>query len=345
MSNEILQSQPCQPNTSWDGFSLQELKHMRSGVMSTLADYVTTFGQSMLREYGERVHKIAIDADFTCPNRDGNKGRGGCSFCNNASFSPNGIQPAAIPSQIEAGKSVIRRRTRAQRYIAYFQAYTNTYANIDKLRATYDQALAQSDVIGLSVGTRPDCVSLAVIKLLANYQAAGFDIWLELGLQSSFDDTLARVNRGHGFTEYRKAVELAHKYGLKVCTHLMLGLPGEGKSHAYTTLQRVLSQDVEGLKIHPLHVVEGTRLANQWRRGEYTPLEFSDYIDTVCDLIEMTPVEVVYHRLTGTASADILLAPAWCGKKWQVLNAIKTELRQRNTCQGVYKGSDRLCQH
>jgi radical SAM protein (TIGR01212 family) len=345
MSSEFLQSQPYQQNTSWDEFSLQELKHMRSGVMSTLADYVTTFGQSMLRIYGERVHKIAIDADFTCPNRDGSKGHGGCSFCNNASFSPNGIKPATIPSQIKAGKSVIRKRTRAQRYIAYFQAYTNTYANIDKLRAAYDQALAQSDVIGLSVGTRPDCISHPAIELLASYQTAGFDIWLELGLQSSFDDTLARVNRGHGFTEYSKAVETAHKYGLKVCTHLMLGLPGEDKSHAYTTLQRVLDQDVEGLKIHPLHVVKGTRLANQWQRGEYTPLEFTEYIDTVCDLIEMTPVEVIYHRLTGTASSDKLLAPAWCGKKWQVLNAIKSELRQRNTCQGVHKKSDRLCQH
>ena len=314
-------------------------------VKTTLADYVNTFGKAMLNCYGERIHKIAIDADFTCPNRDGSKGYGGCSFCNNNSFSPNGPQPATIPSQIKAGQSVIRRRTRALRYIAYFQAYSNTYASIDKLRATYDLALAQQNVVGLSVGTRPDCVSPAVVKLLAGYQNEGYEIWLELGLQSSFDDTLARVDRGHNFTDYREAVDSAHRHGLKVCTHLMLGLPGEAKSRAYTTLQRVLSQGVEGLKIHPLHVVKGTRLANQWRSNEYTPLEFTDYIDTVCDLIEMTPPEVIFHRLTGTASTNILLAPTWCNKKWQVLNGIMMELEHRNTWQGVFAGLDRQCQN
>jgi radical SAM protein (TIGR01212 family) len=170
-------------------------------------------------------------------------------------------------------------------------------------------------------------------------------VWLELGLQSSFDHTLERVNRGHGYAEYHQAVLQARSRGLKVCTHLMIGLPGEDRSHACTTLHRVLDHGVEGLKIHPLHVVRGTRLANEWRRGEYMPLEFADYITTVCDLIEMTPPEVVFHRLTGTASANLLLAPLWCGKKWQVLNAIKAELECRSTYQGIYAGCDHLCQH
>jgi len=151
-------------------------------VKSTLADYVSTFGQEMLERYGERVHKIAIDATFTCPNRDGTKGRGGCTFCNNASFSPNGLKPKSIASQIDAGKNVTQKRTGALRYIAYFQAYTNTYGNIDELRSIYDQALAQENIEGLSVGTRPDCVPQPVLELLAEYQQQGYEVWLELGL-------------------------------------------------------------------------------------------------------------------------------------------------------------------
>ncbi len=286
--------------------------------------------------YGKRVHKIAIDATFTCPNRDGSKGRGGCTFCNNASFSPNGLKPESIPSQVDAGKTVIKKRTGALHYIAYFQAYTNTYGSIETLRSTYDQALEQENIVGLSVGTRPDCVPKPVLELLADYQQHGYEVWLELGLQSSFDETLERVNRGHTYSEYIAAVDAADKYKLKVCTHLMLGLPGEDKSHALITLDRVLSHGVAGLKIHPLHVVKGTRLANEWRRNEYTPLEINDYIDTVCDMIELTPIDVSYHRLTGTAPDKILLAPSWCGKKWQVLNAIKTELEYRGTYQGIY---------
>jgi uncharacterized protein len=309
----------------------------------TLANYVNTFGQSIKSRYGKRVHKIAIDATFTCPNRDGSKGRGGCTFCNNASFSPNGLKPKTISSQIDAGKNVIRKRTGALHYIAYFQAYTNTYGDIDDLRSIYDQAFAQQNIVGLSVGTRPDCVPEPVLELLASYQQQGYEVWLELGLQSSFDETLERVNRGHDYKEYIAAVDAAHKYKLNVCTHLMLGLPGEDKSHALTTLDRVLSQGVAGLKIHPLHVVKGTRLANEWRRKEYTPLEFNDYIETVCDMIELTPIDVSYHRLTGTAPDKILLAPSWCGKKWQVLNAIKTELEHRGTYQGIYSECANVC--
>jgi radical SAM protein (TIGR01212 family) len=288
----------------------------------------------MLKCCGEKVHKIAIDATFTCPNRDGSKGRGGCTFCNNASFSPNGLKPKTIHSQVKAGKEVIKKRTGALRYIAYFQAYTNTYDNVENLRSTYDQALSQENIIGLSVGTRPDCISEPVFELLAAYQSQGYEVWLELGLQSSFDETLKRVNRGHNYQEYFTAVEAAHAYKIKVCTHLMLGLPGEDKSHALITLQRVLSQGIAGLKIHPLHVVKGTHLANEWRRKEYKSIQFNEYIETVCDMIESTPADIIYHRLTGTASKKILLSPSWCNKKWFVLNEIKNELKRRNTYQG-----------
>ena len=299
-----------------------------------LSDYVATFGQAMLRRYGERVHKIALDAGFTCPNRDESKGRGGCTFCNNASFSPNGRRPPAIARQIEAGRAVVARRTGARYVLAYFQAYTNTYGGVDQLRALYDEALAQPGVIGMSVGTRPDCVPLEVLDLLQGYRDAGYEVWLELGLQSSFDATLRRVNRGHGYSEYRTAVRAARSRGMPVCTHLILGLPGEGTSHYRTTLARVIDLGVDGLKLHPLHVVKGTQLANEWRRGRYQPIPEDEYVELAADLIEMTPADVLYHRVTGTASPGILLAPSWCGHKWRVLNGIEAALRRRGTAQG-----------
>jgi len=295
----------------------------------TLAKYVNTFGQVMLARYGERVHKIAIDAGFTCPNRDGSIGRGGCTFCNNVSFSPNGRQPDNIAEQIESGRQVIRKRTGAKKYIAYFQAYTNTYADTRELSRLYGQALKEPDVIGLDVGTRPDCVPDEVLDLLADYQQQGYEVWLELGLQSAHDVTLDHVNRGHGFDEYKQATLRARSRGIKVCTHLILGLPGESSEHYIESHERVLELGVDGLKFHPLHVVKGTQLANEWRRGEYQPITMADYVSNVVELIGRTPDDVIFHRVTGTASSDVLLAPEWCSKKWKVINAITQALAKR----------------
>ncbi|MEA3641534.1 MAG: TIGR01212 family radical SAM protein [Lamprobacter sp.] len=315
----------------------------------TLADRVNTFGVDLVRRYGRRVHKLAIHAGFTCPNRDGSKGRGGCSFCNNISFSPNADSRTAhqvasttrsapersVAEQIEAGRRVLRKRTGAKRFFAYFQAYTNTYDDIARLSALYRQALDEPDVIGLSVGTRPDCVPDAVLDLLAGYRAEGYEIWLELGLQSAFDSTLARVNRGHSFADYRRTVRAARLRGIPVCTHLIIGLPGEGRDAALETLARVVALGTDGLKLHPLHVVRHTLLAHQWSRGGYQPLAMDDYIEIAADLIERTPHDVLYHRVTGTAQREILLAPEWCSKKWIVLNGIENALRRRGTCQGA----------
>lgn len=310
-----------------------------------LTDRVNTFGQYIQTKYGEKVHKVAINAKFTCPNRDGTKGWGGCTFCNNRSFSPEHKVPGSICSQVENGRSVIRRRTGARLLIAYFQAYTNTYSDIGHLRRLYDEALAQLNVIGLAVGTRPDCVPSAVLDLLSEYQQQGYEVWLELGLQSSFDDTLARVNRGHDFNDYRMAVRDARARRLPVCTHLIIGLPGETDTHARTSLIRVLELGVDGIKLHPLHVVRNTLLARQWRRSHYNPLILEDYVRIVCELIELTPPHIVFHRLTGTAPKNMLLAPEWCGHKWTVINAIHTELFKRCTYQGVHTHSfDEACQ-
>ncbi len=298
-----------------------------------LSDRVNTFGQWLLRRFGERVHKISLDAGFTCPNRDGAKGIGGCTFCNNASFSPN-HRTEPLAAQLASGRQAIARGTRAKLFIAYFQAYTNTYDRVERLRALYEPVLAESDIVGLAVGTRPDCVPSEALDLLASYRDRGLEVWLELGLQSAFDDTLARVNRGHGLADYRAAVAAAHRRNIPVCTHLIVGLPGETEAHYHATLDTVLALGVDGLKLHPLHVVKHTLLAQQWRHGEYRPLDMMEYIRIAADLIERTPPEVIYHRVTGTASRDILLAPEWCSMKWNVLNGIEGELRRRDHRQG-----------
>lgn len=294
-----------------------------------LSDYVNTFGQDLLRRYGERVHKLTINAGFTCPNRDGTKGRGGCTFCNNVSFNPNARRPVPIATQLENGRQVIAKRTGARRFIAYFQAYTNTYADIRHLTSLYEETLAEPDVVGLSIGTRPDCVLDEVLDLLVSYQQRGYEVWLELGLQSAFDDTLERIHRGHNFAEYQQAVRATRQRGIPLCTHLIIGLPGEERWHNLETLARVLELGVEGLKLHPLHVVKHTILAKQWRQGMYQPLDMSTYVSIAADMIERTPSNIVYHRVTATASLDILLTPTWCNKKWAVLNAITAELYRR----------------
>jgi radical SAM protein (TIGR01212 family) len=304
--------------------------------MTTLAEQVPTFGQYLLNRYGERVHKIALDTAFTCPNRDGSKGHGGCTFCNNVSFSPNGRTPKPIHEQLRAGREVIRKRTGATKYLAYFQAYTNTYDKLERLAQRYNEALAERDMVGLSIGTRPDCVPEEVLDLLSDYQAKGYEIWLELGLQSAFDETLSRVNRGHGFAEYEDAVLRARARGLKVCTHMIAGLPGESAQHNLESLRQITELGTDGLKLHPLHVVKGTQLANSWRAGEYRPLTLNEYIQIAADLVEHTPANIVWHRLTGTASQTILLAPNWCICKWRVLNGIARELqRRRASCRQV----------
>jgi radical SAM protein (TIGR01212 family) len=299
-----------------------------------LSDRINTFGQNLLHRHGERVHKIALDAGFTCPNRDGTKGRGGCSFCNNVSFSPDADVRLELGAQIAKARLAIAKRTRARKFIAYFQAYTNTYDKVDALETLYRVALDEPDMIGIAVGTRPDCVTSDVLDLLDRFRDQGLEVWLELGLQSSFDKTLERINRGHTFAEYRSTALAARQRGIPLCTHLIVGLPGETETHCHTTLDRVLEIGVDGLKLHPLHVVKHTLLAHQWRQGEYLPLAREEYIGMAANLIERTPQDIIYHRVTATATRDILLAPGWCAEKWNVLNGIESELRQRGTRQG-----------
>lgn len=291
---------------------------------------INTFGHAMRQRYGCTVHKLPLDVGFTCPNRDGTVGRGGCSFCNNRSFTPGARPRAGVTEQLDTGACIAGRLTGARKFIAYFQAYTNTYAEIDRLRELYASALLYPGVIGLSVGTRPDCVPDEVLDLLCGYRDRGLEVWLELGLQSAFDQTLMRVNRGHGYAEYHQAVRRARRRGLQVCTHLIVGLPGEHSRLSLVSLGRVLDEGTDGLKIHPLHVVRGTRLAREWREGGYHALSEQDYVEVVSEMICRTPHDVIFHRLTGTAPPDLLLAPDWCAGKWRVLNAIARRVHSMN---------------
>lgn len=309
-----------------------------------LSDRINTYGQDAMRRYGERVHKIALDGGFTCPNRDGTKGTGGCTFCNNVSFSPTAGSRISVTQQIEQAKYAISQRTRANYFIAYFQAYTNTYAEVGQLAAIYEEALQLPGMVGISVGTRPDCVSGEVLDLLDSYRRRGLEVWLELGLQSAFDETLARVNRGHTLADYRRTAQAARKRGIPLCTHLIIGLPGEDESHCHASLDAVLDIGVDGLKIHPLHVVKHTLLAHQWRRGGYQPLTQREYIRIAVDMIERTPADIPFHRVTATASKVILLAPEWCSSKWNVLNGIEQELRRRDSRQGCRAGMPFIAQ-
>ncbi len=302
---------------------------------------IYSFGDYLKQRFVLRTQKVTVNAGLGCPNRDGSKGRGGCIYCNNKSFNPNAPQRTPdIAAQIEEGRRAVYRRTGAVQVLAYFQAYSNTYAPLGRLRVLYEQALQCPGVVGLVIGTRPDCVSEEVLDLLASYRAHGHEVWLEYGLQSAHESTLARINRGHGFAEYQWAVNETRQRNLPVCTHLILGLPGEDRDMMLQTLAKVRETGADGIKFHPLHVVKNTLLAHQWRQGNVPLLSQAGYVSLVCDMLERIPPDWAVHRLTGTASADILLGPDWCAHKWSVLNDIHAGMRRRGSWQGSALGVD-----
>ncbi|RTG02485.1 TIGR01212 family radical SAM protein, partial [Serratia marcescens] len=269
-----------------------------------LPQLVNMFGADLQRRYGEKIHKLTLHGGFGCPNRDGTLGRGGCTFCNVASFADEAMQRQSIAEQLAQQAA---RVDRARRYLAYFQAYTSTYAEVERLEAMYRQALAQSAMVGLCVGTRPDCVPAAALDLLTGYREQGYEVWLELGLQTAHDKTLKRINRGHDFRCYQQTARLARQRGLKVCCHLIVGLPGETQRDHLLTLQRVTQTGVDGIKLHPLHVVTGSTLARAWQAGRLPELALEDYAASAGEMIRHTPGDVVYHRLSASARSPTLL--------------------------------------
>ena len=284
--------------------------------------------------FGCRVQKITIDAGFSCPNRDGAVSSEGCIYCN-ARGSGTGAHTKglSVTEQLIQGKRVLSKRYKAKKFIAYFQAFSNTYAPVEKLKTLYEEALAVDDVVGLSIGTRPDCVDESVLELLQGY-GKNHLVWIEYGLQSAHDATLTFINRGHDFKCFKTAVDATRNRGIKICAHVILGLPNEEKSHMLETAKAVANMEIDGIKIHLLYVVKGTKLDKLYRAGKYKCLEQQEYVDLVCDFLELIPKDMVIQRLTGDPHPEELVAPMWSLKKMETLALIRDALEKRDSWQG-----------
>ncbi|RJP21394.1 MAG: TIGR01212 family radical SAM protein [Candidatus Abyssobacteria bacterium SURF_5] len=297
------------------------------------------FSEYLKERFGCKVYKVTIDAGFTCPNRDGKLGWGGCTYCNNKGFSANTRKaPGPIAEQVRQGMEFMRRRYKAEKFIAYFQAYTNTYAPIEILRAYYDEALAFEDMVALSVGTRPDCVPESVLDLIESYRSS-HEVWIEYGLQTIHDKTLRLINRGHDYAVFLDALDRTKQRDIKICVHVILGLPGESRDDMMATACAVGEMNIHSLKIHLMHVLKDTPIEKDYREGLFKALEFDEYIKLVCDFLECIPPTVSIQRLTADGPRTILLAPAWATEKGRTLAAIDAEFIRRNSRQGIRTGS------
>jgi hypothetical protein len=284
--------------------------------------------------FGCSVHKLQIDAGFTCPNRDGHVAAGGCIYCDGrgSKLRQQG-QLTSVTEQIASGKKYYKPH--ASKFIAYFQTFTNTYAPVKKLRALYDEALAQEDIIGLSIGTRPDCLGSDVVELLSGY-AQKYHIWVELGLQSVHDRTLQFINRGHNFQQFLDAVNALAGKGLNICVHIIIGLPGENDEDVLITAKTLATLPINGIKIHSLLALEGTALGEMYKKGPIIMITKEKYVSLVADVLEVLPPEMVIQRLTADGYRDIFLAPDWAMNKLDVLNSINKELERRDSYQGKH---------
>jgi hypothetical protein len=297
----------------------------------------SSFNRYLQRRFGCRVHKITIHAGFTCPNRDGKVARGGCTFCNNAGFSPNlRVGAAEIREQIARGIAAARPG-KARKFIAYFQAYTNTYGPPDHLRSLYDEVWKFPEVVGLAIGTRPDCVDQRVIDLVAGYARRG-EVWLEYGLQSAFDRTLEAVNRGHTYQQFLDAVALTRGRGIKICVHTILGLPGEDRDMMLETHRRLSRLPIDGIKIHLLHIMRDTAMAVQYAAGQIELLSRDQFVDLVVNVLELLPPNIVIQRMHADAPPDVLVAPQWCLDKSGILADIRQAQLRRDSWQGKALG-------
>ena len=293
-----------------------------------------TFNNFLKERFGERVYRVPLDAGFTCPNRDGERAFGGCTFCDDrGSGAPTIDRYKNVEEQLHSGIARIRKRFRAKKFLAYFQAFTNTYAPEGILRGLYDIALKSDDVVGLCIGTRPDCLPDNVLDLLAEYDKRTF-LWLEIGLQSSSNDTLDTINRGHSAEEFFDAVRRAKKRGLKIATHLIFGLPGESEEQMLESVKRVASAGVDGIKIHQLCIYKGTAMEKDFLKGQLPVLAEETYIDLVTRSLEMLPPEMIVMRLVAEGSRDEIIAPEWSFEKERVMQKMNQLLLERETWQG-----------
>lgn len=309
---------------------------------------ILTAGRYFRRKFGENVYKIPISiSGFTCPNIDGTVARGGCVFCENESFSPNlehnqpkrfflnptsenpylNFQLIQLEAQYKKTKAVLTKKFGAKKFIIYFQSFTNTYAPLDTLKALYTKALSFEGVVGLSIGTRTDSITEEVIAYLAELSKE-HEIWIEYGVQSSSDETLKRINRGHDSSNIKKYIALTHQYGLKMCAHVIFGLPGETPQMALESVKFALECGVHSFKFHPLYVVKRTALANDFNKGEFTPITEECYIQTLIEAIKLLPEDVMLQRVSAGIEDDTLLSPAWCYTKHQQMFNIREALKK-----------------
>ena len=284
--------------------------------------------------FGQRVQKISIDAGLSCPNRDGFLSKKGCIYCNSKGSGSGMFKKGlSIKEQIETNKIGAIKKYKAKKFLAYFQSYSNTYTSCEHMKLMFDEALSSVGMVGMAIGTRPDCIDAAKLDLIESY-TKNYLVWLEYGLQSVHDTTLQKINRQHTVKDFFNAVELTKDRGINICTHVILGLPGEDRNMMLKTAEILADSPINGVKIHLLYVVKGTMLDKMWKRGEYIPLEQKEYVDLVCDFLELLPDNIIIQRITGDPHADELQAPMWAGRYRETFNMIQDTLKKRDSFQG-----------
>ncbi|MFX3675034.1 MAG: TIGR01212 family radical SAM protein [Paenisporosarcina sp.] len=295
-----------------------------------------TWNRHLRNEFGFKVFKVALDAGFDCPNRDGTVAYGGCTFCSVAGSGDfAGDRVDSIPVQFEKVKTKMNQKWKDGKTMAYFQAYTNTHAPLHKLKEKFEAALDQEGVIGLSIATRSDCLPDEVVEYLAELNERTY-LWVELGLQTVHERTANLINRAHDFPSYVEGVQKLRKHGIRVCTHIINGLPLEDYNMMMETAREVAKLDVQGIKIHLLHLLKGTPMVKQYEKGMVEFMESDTYIQLVVDQLECLPPEMVIHRITGDGPIQLMIGPMWSVNKWEVLNGIDAELERRGSWQGKY---------
>lgn len=297
------------------------------------------YSEHLKKKFGAKVYKITLDAGFSCPNRDSTISSGGCIFCDDGgSFSQAHSNILTIEEQIDAGVESLSKRFKAKKFMSYFQAYSNTYKPVEELEKIYKSSLQHPDIVGLSIGTRPDCVDDEKLNLIAGFKD-DYYTWVEYGLQSIHNSTLRAINRGHDFDCFLRALEKTKEKGINVCAHVILGLMNENgmetRDEMLQTAQKLAELEIDGVKIHMLCALQGTRLAKIYEEGKISFMSEEDYIQTVCDFLEILPPKTTIHRLAGNGLRTELIAPRWLGKKMDCLNKIDRELEKRNSYQGV----------
>ncbi len=288
-------------------------------------------------KYGSKVFKVSLTAATTCPNLDGSLATGGCTFCNDAAYSPLALaknrRQKSIPEQLAQGMEYVKRRHATSKFIAYFQSFTSTYGDKEKLMAKFRESLDHPDVVGFALSTRPDCIDKDWAKALSQL-ADGKLCWIELGLQSANDLILAKINRWHTRWQFGEALKILKDQNIAVCAHVVLGLPLETRPDVLETAQYLATQPIDGIKIHNLHVVKGTALAQEYQRGKYQPLSLTTFTEWAVDFLEQTPPQLLIHRLNAHAPRQLTLAPDWSVNKLAVFRAVEKELIKRESWQG-----------